>query len=702
VRFKTLTLRHWRSLLGEYRIDFADGARQGVTVLVGQNGAGKTALLNAFTWVLFGETTAGFRKKDDLFNHAALTRIGAGEEARMEVCLEFEHEGAHFLVTRYQDAERGTAGGDPTLSEPRFAATRRHGGTTEPIEQDALHAILPPGLHPFFFFPAENIGREFDQNDAAAVRASMASAIDVLLGIGRYDRALDVISQALSKHLKAPKGASSSALEAAEKDMKEARDRWDQKNKRRKELPDLIKRSEGVEEALRVQLEGVSAHRKALDEIRDVRADLSAAQSRSERAREEQETLLNRYACVIFGHEMYKAATLVLDEAHRKGEIPPKISAGLLRELIEERETCICGHHLGADEKARLDVLRERTVEDLVVTAASDLRGRLPSLLYHDGKPRDVATADELLREVGGAAQADSDVRRLTNQERELLDRQPDLSHADPEGTMKAWQDASKTAMRLKGELDTVTDELPALERQKKDAERKHQDQLKKSESTATVGRAREFMSNVETTLGQIQGIIRRSARQDVERAMNLFFQPLLLKQYRIELTEQFKYQVVDESNGREVGASSSEVALATFAFVGGLASLMPAYANIESLIPRGDGKSPGGLTPDLSRAYPVVLDAPYSPFGQEYSERFSEKLPDLLPQSVIIVREDQVRFLEPMLRGRRVGKAYLLRMHSGKEDAKTIQWLGTSVDYVVNTKDQEPPHSELAPLHLE
>ena len=702
MRFKALTLRNWRSLLGEYRIDFADSARQGVTVLVGQNGAGKTAPLNAFTWVLFGETTAGFRKKDDLFNHAALALLGSGEASRMEVCLEFEHDGAHFVVRRYQEAERGTGGGDPAVTEAKFAATRRRSGTTEPIEQDTLNAILPPGLHPFFFFPAENIGREFDQDDAAAVRASMASAIDVLLGIDRYDKALDVISQALSKHLRAPKGASSSALETAEKEMKEARDRWDQKNKRRKELPESIKSAEGIEQTVRIQLDGMSAYRDALHEVNEVHSGLRSAQDRSERAREEQEHLLNRYACVIFGHEVFTAAALVLDEAHRNGEIPPKISAGLLRELIEERETCICGHHLGAAEKARLDVLRERTVEDLIVTAASDLRGRLPSLLLHDGKQRDAAAAEELLREVSDAAQADSDVRRLTNQERELLDRKPEHSHADPEGTMRAWQDAVKTTMRLKGELETVSQDLPGVERQKKDAERKHQDQLKKSESTATVGRAREFLSNVESTLGQIQGIIRRSARQDVERAMNLFFRPLLLKEYRIELTEQFKYQVMDESNDREVGASSSEVALATFAFVGALASLMPAYANIESLIPRGDGKSPGGLTPDLSRAYPVVLDAPYSPFGQEYSERFSERLPDLLPQSIIIVREDQVKFLEPMLRARRVGRAYLLRMHSGKEDAKTIQWLGEAVDYVVNTKDQEPPHSEIAPLHLE
>jgi len=83
MRFRRLIVKNWRSFLGIHKVEFAvDGARN-ITVLVGQNGAGKTALLNAFTWVLFGDTTAGFRKPEDLFNHAAIDAIAPGSRDDM-------------------------------------------------------------------------------------------------------------------------------------------------------------------------------------------------------------------------------------------------------------------------------------------------------------------------------------------------------------------------------------------------------------------------------------------------------------------------------------------------------------------------------------------------------------------------------------------------------------------------------------------
>ncbi len=701
MRFKRLELNNWRSFLGNCVIDFAQTGERNVTVFVGQNGAGKTALLNAFTWALYGETTAGFRQADDLFNHAALAAIPVGGLGRMEVCLEFEHDGAHYAVRRYQEARRDEGEDAPRVHPPVLVATRRR-SSTETITQDEINAVLPPGLHPFFFFPAENIGKDIDQNDAAAIRASMSNAIDVLLGIERYDKALAVISTALCQHLKTPRGARHTALEVSEAESKRAREAWEQANARKKELPGRVKEAEALVEKLKAQLDVSDQHRKAMDEFKEVKAGKAEAEKRVADSKEQQRAIANRECAVIFGHELFRDASEALNEAHRRGEIPPKVSAGLLNELLDERHKCICGRELGEHERSELEVLRSRTVEDFVAEIASNLRGRAPQLAWRDGARRDEEAAQALLDEVGGGANAEAEFRKLRNCEMELLNRQPDLmSHADPDQTMAAWQDASRVELRLNAELQAVAAELPKLERAKNDAERDHQKALKKNTDAQTIGRAREFLSNVESTLSTIQIAIRAAARKDVERAMNTFYSALLMKDYRISLTDEFRYEITDESSGRRVGASSSEVALATFAFVGALAGLMPVYANIDQLLPKGDDQSPGGLSADTSRAYPVVLDAPYSPFGTDYSARFSEQLPGLLPQSVVIVREDQLQYVEPMLAGRRVGAAYVIQLHSGKEESRTIRWLAHDVDYVVNTDDQEAPHSKLAALPL-
>lgn len=702
MRLRKLILRNWRSFLGKAEIRFASDAKKNVTVLVGQNGAGKTALLNAFTWVLFQETTAGFRRPGDLFNHAALNAIQHGASETMEVILEFDHEGSSYNIRRSQEATRDSESDEPVLGEVQFTARKRSAGATEAIDQTQIEAILPRRLHSFFFFPAENIGKEFDKDDAAAIRANMAGAIDVLLGIDVYDRALDVISKSLSQHLKTPRGASTHALEEADEAMKKAREEWEKINKRKRELPDLITNAEILEDTLKDLIDGMAAYRTAMDEISSIRVNLKAAQEESATTKEEQREIANVYSCVIFGDELFSKAFQVLDDAHRRGEIPPKVSAGLLQELIEHREVCICGNTIGDAERARLEQIRAKTVEDQIVQQASDLRGRLPSLFRKGDVSFAQFAAEEFLKQVRRSATADADVRALKNQEKGVLESQPELSHADPDKTLDAWKQAAKSTLRLKQEFEKVNEDLPRIEIKKREAEKQHQIQLKKNTTTRTVGRAREYLSNVENALTQIQDIIRQSARKDVQRAMNLFFQPLLLKNYRITLTDEFKFEVVDEATGRPVGASSSEIALATFAFVGAIAALMPPYANLESLIPSADAHSPGGVDADLQEAYPVVLDAPFSPFGEEYAERFSGKLPELLPQSVVVVREDQIRYLKPIFDERRIGEAYMLRMHSAKEGSKRISWLNTNVDYVIKTADDEAPHSEVLSLPVE
>jgi len=706
VKFVSLQMRNWRSFLGSYEIRFAAEAPRNVTILVGQNGVGKTTLLNAFTWVLFCETTAGFRQPEDLFNHVALAAIAPGETDSVEVKLEFEHDDAFYTVCRRQTAHRHPDTERTSVSEPILAATRRRGGSTEAIAQDDINAVLPPGLHPFFFFPAENIGKDFDNSDAAAVRASMADAIDVLLGIQRYDTARRVLSKALARHLKAPRGGAKSAqINEAETEATKAREEWEAKNERKRQLPGQIKNAESLAEGLQAKLEAMEAHRKTIDEYNDLKAQIEDAEERIREETDAQHRIVNQYCALFFGYELFAAARNVLEEAYRRGEIPPRVAAGLLDELLQEHgRKCICGQDIGHAQRERLEALRSRTVEDHVAEIASDLRGRVPRLVSYEDKRWDTRAAGELLEHLHAAADAEGSLRRLKNHEMEMLNQKPDLleGHDDPSTMMVAWQSATQRTLQLNAELQALEPQLVKLERKKDDAERSYQKLMDKLGHANTVRRAREMLTNVEAKLNTIQSRIRAAARQDVERAMNRFYTPVLLKDYTIALADDFRFRIHDLRTQRPVGVSSSETALATFAFVGAIASLMPVYTDQKRLFAKDESKSVGALEADPSRAYPVVLDAPYSPFGVEYSTKFSEKLPGLLPQSIVIVREDHLQYVQPMLDAGRVGAAYMLRLHTSKEATRRIRWFRHEVDYIVNTRNEQPPHSQLVALPLE
>lgn len=53
---KSISVTDFRQFKGEQTVNFSTSSDKNVTVIMGENGAGKTTFAQAFMWCLYGET----------------------------------------------------------------------------------------------------------------------------------------------------------------------------------------------------------------------------------------------------------------------------------------------------------------------------------------------------------------------------------------------------------------------------------------------------------------------------------------------------------------------------------------------------------------------------------------------------------------------------------------------------------------------
>ena len=97
MRLLRLEVKNFRGFYGNQVLEFSRDEAKSVTVIHGENGAGKTNLLNALYWGLTGNFTPRLSNTNLLINKAAYQE---DREAEGFVEILFDHEGAEYRVRR--------------------------------------------------------------------------------------------------------------------------------------------------------------------------------------------------------------------------------------------------------------------------------------------------------------------------------------------------------------------------------------------------------------------------------------------------------------------------------------------------------------------------------------------------------------------------------------------------------------------------
>ena len=660
MKLLTLKMRNFRQFYGDSPlIKFAAGDRN-ITTFHGTNGAGKTALLNAFTWLLFGETTKGFQFPNQIVNLRAIREAPLGEEVDAFVELTFEHQERRYIIKKRSSVVRSDGEiqwdkrteGDTQL---QWAGPEGKWVSEERV-QDVIGRILPPDLHSYFFFDGERIERIVQPTKKE--RGEIAEATKKLLGVEILDRAVQHLNTARRELEKELRDSGDSETRVLLKEKSELENELSGKESRLGEIDDTLESSETRRQEVEHRLRALSEARQLQERRDDLTKDLDRRRTTYGQQKEQLTGLISGDGYTVFLDEAVADFQEIIKDLHDRGELPSGIKKNFVEALLQN-ERCICGTDLARDALARSSVAGWKEKAGLVDVEERAIRMEGEVRKIADSMPRFLETIDQVQYQMDVTRKAIHQIEGELDDIRNKLESSP----REEVGRLERQRETIVEEMRsltleyggVQQRVQDIGDRLAMLD----GLVRRHRAHEAKQ---ALLQRQVEASQDAIDRIKRIREILEDEFRVKLVRKIAELFSEISPTPYVPDLTAEYDLRLLNSAGGTAVpvAASEGESQVLSLAFIGSIITLAREFQAKQEHLPGPESSS-----------YPLVMDSPFGKLGPTYRQQIASHIPRLADQVVVLVTDTQWRGeVEESMRARR-GKSYVLTYYTPKSEVK-------------------------------
>lgn len=195
MKIKNISIENFQSYFEVQTLEFSDG----LNLIIGNGGKGKSKLFNAFYWVLFGDiyiTGIGWRatdtlpgsakftmKRHDFINKKAIKDANVGETVKTSVSIEIEDDkGITFSIERSVFAMRRSA--DDWQKDEAWEVSKNMlkisydspNGTlvrNDIMATDKINELFPEGIRNYIWFQGESLESLINFQDKSTLKAAV-------------------------------------------------------------------------------------------------------------------------------------------------------------------------------------------------------------------------------------------------------------------------------------------------------------------------------------------------------------------------------------------------------------------------------------------------------------------------------------------------------------------------------------------------
>lgn len=649
---KSIKVTNFLPFQGEQNVEFSTDPNRNVTLIMGNNGAGKTSLAQAFEWCLYGKTP---EESNNVLNAYVQENIKPGDSKYAIVQIELEKDGVTYLIERKQRYARSENGRMERPDQQEFNIQYKQDGETFQVpfndRSATIKSLLASELSHYFFFDGEhvkNMRREIEHGKSS----DFADAVKTILGLQPIVAALN--------HLKAP-GPKSSVERwfqgqfdtAGNQDLeqkKECIERLESKIEREQER---LEEAEDEEAAAR---ENEDKYKQLLRE----NEDSEKAQSDVERAKRQQANAKQVYeakrdaAFKYFSNEHYKLfARRLIEDALIELSDEDKISKGVPSiddktiKFILERGECICGTRFetGDDVARTLYELLEYVPPKDLGTYISEFdrecrirtEGEFAFLDELGDKFRQYGEAEDSVISADRAlSSAEAYLGSINNVDVKLLRKNLTMAQQDVSRASEKKAKARMSKLGAQDEIESLRKEISSYS--------------VKNAKNLEIAECLKYVDFIYDYLESFYNSHEKKAREELKEAVNKYFTAMYDGEMHLELDDNYGVTVkVDEINERTEAwkTSSGQTLGIILAFILG----------ILDIAKRTKQEADGLMVGDT---YPLVMDAPLSDFDKTRIDAICKLLPSVAEQVVIIIKDTDGDLAESHMQGK-IGKRYTI-----------------------------------------
>lgn len=639
-----------------------------IMIIEGTTGAGKTNILNAITWCLYGQEFHISKNYEGLpiANTLVLNELVPNKKTTVEVEIQLisNDKNKRYKIKRTAWIQKSEKGGAEQIID-RYLSNQDDGSKLEVFAQigkdikgefqhptDTVQRLLPEKINEYFLFDGERLDDYFKEGSGERIKEAVFKISQLEL----LDRMIDHLDKAKDEFLRSSEGLTPKikdlegrkiALQESLERMKTELEKLLNEKKEAKEHRNEINKELMVSSSVKIE--------KLAEEREELEQGLSKLESDLKEERKNKSDYLIEMSPLILTYEAINRSWLIISKQKEAGKIPPDIAKNFVERLVK-KGVCICGTDISKENEYRKNVeLFLQSCEDIsnISGEITELYGSLRSLIDE--------TSDFHKKQIMyGKRVKDLEEREKKNNER-LKRIEEEIKGCDIEKTKRLEEKLEEYDTEI-SKVDEKIGETKTMIDNSKDVigviEGDLKEELKKEKKLQYLSRICSFCDKALETAGKIKIEIMEETRKEIEeRTKKQFFDVIWKKvTYKeVKIDDNYNFLVLDQTGRKALGTLSA----------GERESLALSFMAALNTVSGFD--------------VPIVIDTPLARIDTEPRQDIARSIPEYFKDTQVVLLVTSAEYTSAVRKSlsKNVCKEYKIKFEEHKKgsEAKVVPY---------------------------